>query len=56
MNKKKWKQPNETLWMTIFTIGFFMMCADSIAIVLFSFALMGFSIWKLRDIDLEDVL
>ncbi len=55
MSKKRWKQPNETLWMTVFMIGFFMMCADSIVIVLFSLALMGFSIWKLRNIDLDDV-
>lgn len=55
MSKKRWKQPNETLWMTVFAIGFFLMSGgQNLAISLLSFALMGVALCKLREIDFEE--
>ncbi len=56
VSKKRWKQPNETLWMTVFMLGFFLMSGgENFLILLISLAMTGTSIWKLRNIDLDDV-
>ena len=54
MSKKRWKQPNEFLWTLVFMVGFFMMSADSFAVLLLALGVMGISVLKLRGIDLEE--
>lgn len=55
MSKKRWKQPNETLWMAVLVTGFFLLSGgQNLAIALISFTMMGTAIYKLRDIDLEE--
>ena len=54
MSKKRWKQPNETLWTTVMVVGFFMMSADSFAILLLALAMMTISVFKLKGIDLSE--
>lgn len=54
MSRKRWRQPNERLWTLVFMIGFFMMSADSFAILLVALAVMAVSIYKLRGIDLSE--
>ena len=54
MSKKRWKQPNEFLWTLVFMVGFFMMSADSFAVLLLALGVMGISVFKLRGIDLEE--
>lgn len=55
MSKKRWKQPNETLWMVVLVTGFFLLSGgQNLAIALISFAMMGTAIYKLKDIDLEE--
>ena len=54
MSKKRWKQPNEFLWTLTFMVGFFMLSADSFAISLSALAVMGISVFKLKDIDLSE--
>lgn len=54
MSKKRWKQPSETLWKAVLMVGFFMMSADSFAVLLLALAMMGISVFKLKDIDLEE--
>ena len=57
MSKKKWKQPNEFLWPTVLMVGFFLMSGgENLAILLISLAMCGTSIYKLRGVDLEEVL
>ena len=54
MSKKRWKQPNEFLWTLVFMVGFFMMSADSFAVLLLALGVMAFSCSKLKDIDLSE--
>ena len=54
MSKKRWKQPNEFLWTLVFMVGFFMMSADSFAVLLLALGVMAFSCFKLKDIDLSE--
>ena len=54
MSKKRWKQPNELLWTLVFMVGFFMMSADSFAVLLLALGVMAFSCFKLKDIDLSE--
>ena len=55
MSKKRWKQPNETLWMAVLVTGFFLLSGgQNLAIALISFAMMGTALYKLRGIDLEE--
>ena len=54
MSKKRWKQLNEFLWTLVFMVGFFMMSADSFAVLLLALGVMGISVFKLRGIDLEE--
>lgn len=54
MSKKRWKQPNDFLWTLVFMVGFFMMSADSFAVLLLALGVMGISVFKLRGIDLEE--
>ena len=54
MSKKRWKQPNELLWTLVFMVGFFMMSADSFAVLLLALGVMLFSCFKLKDIDLSE--
>ena len=56
MSKKRWKQPNETLWTTVLMVGFFLMSGgQNLAILLISLAMEGLALYKLRGIDLEEV-
>lgn len=55
MSKKRWKQPNETLWMAVFVTGFFLMSGgQNLAILLISLAMQGVALYKLRGVDLEE--
>ena len=54
MSKKRWKQPNEFIWTLVFMVGFFMMSADSFAVLLLALGVMAFSCFKLKDIDLSE--
>ena len=54
MSKKRLKQPNECLWTLVFMVGFFMMSADSFAVLLLALGVMAFSCFKLKDIDLSE--
>ena len=55
MSKKRWKQPNETLWMTVLISGFFLMSGgQNFAILLISLAIQGAALYKLRGIDLDE--
>ena len=54
MSKKRWKQPNEFLWTLVFMVGFFMMSADSFAVLLLALGVMAFSCFNLKDIDLSE--
>ena len=56
MSKKRWKQPNETLWMVVLMTGLFLMCGgENLAILFISLAMQGTALYKLRGIDLEEV-
>lgn len=55
MSKKRWKQPNETLWRFVLGGGFFLMSGgQNFAILLISAAIMLTALWKLRGVDLEE--
>ena len=54
MSKKRWKQLNEFLWTLVFMVGFFMMSADSFAVLLLALGVMAFCCFKLKDIDLSE--
>ena len=55
MSKRRWKQPNETLWTAVLVTGFFLLSGgQNLAIALTSFAMMGTAVYKLKDIDLEE--
>lgn len=54
MSKKKWKQQKEFLWTLVFMVGFFMMSADSFAVLLLALGVMLFSCFKLKDVDLSE--
>lgn len=54
MSKKRWKQPSHLLWTCVFMIAMFAMYADNFAISLVALAVMVFSCFKLKDINLEE--
>lgn len=54
MSKKRWDKPNELLWSTVLCVGLFMMCAESVPVILLALALMLISGFKLKDVDLEE--
>ena len=53
MSKRRWKQPNHLLWECVFVIAMFLM-SDSFAISLLALAVMVFSCFKLKDLDLSE--